>query len=147
VEYTCEIEIDLPQARVIELFDDADNLKEWQEGLVSFTHRSGEAGQPGAVSDLVFQMGKRKIEMVETIERRNLPEEFTAIFTAKGVWNRNANFFEARGDKTIWLQKNEFRCTGIMMRLMTVLMPGMFKKQSLKYMVAFKAFAEGAPPN
>ena len=143
MQYTCEIEIALPRPRVIELFDDPDNLKHWQEGLQSFTHKSGTPGEPGAVSEIVFQLGKRRMEMLETIETRNLPDEFTAIYTTKGVWNRLTNHFtETTDGRTHWRQTNEFRPEGIMMRLMTTFMPGMFRKQSLAFMEAFKRFAE-----
>ena len=53
MKYTREVVIDLPRDRVIELFDDADNLPKWQEGLQRFEHVSGEPGQPGAKSRLV----------------------------------------------------------------------------------------------
>ena len=45
MKYTREIVIELPRDRVIELFDDADNLSKWQEGLQSFEHVSGEPGR------------------------------------------------------------------------------------------------------
>ncbi len=48
--YTVEIEIALPRDRVIELFDNAENLLKWQKGLQSFEHISGEPGQPGTTS-------------------------------------------------------------------------------------------------
>ena len=76
MHYTVEIDIDLPRDRVIELFDSTENLKKWQRGLQVFEPLEGEPGQPGAKSRMVFQMGKRKIEMVETITERNLPDAF-----------------------------------------------------------------------
>ena len=36
MKYQNEIEINLPLNRVIELFDNPDNLKRWQPGLESF---------------------------------------------------------------------------------------------------------------
>lgn len=48
MKYESELVIDLPRERVIELFDNPDNLPKWQEGLQSFEHISGEVGQPGA---------------------------------------------------------------------------------------------------
>lgn len=144
MKYSHEIEIDLPRSKVIELFDNPDNLKHWQPGLVSFKHVSGEPGMPGAKSRIEYQMGKRNIQMVETIVRRDLPNEFTGTYEANKVWNEVANFFEESGpDKTKWVCKNEFRCKG-MMKVMTVLMPGAFKKQSLKFMNDFKSFAESS---
>lgn len=44
MKYELEITINLPRERVIELFDNPDNLKKWQEGLQSFSHRSGTPG-------------------------------------------------------------------------------------------------------
>lgn len=141
MEYTCEIEIDLPRSQVIALFDNPANLTHWQEGLESFKHVSGEVGQPGSVSEIVYQMGRRRLEMTETIEIRNLPREFTAIYRAKGVWNRVENLFEEHGDRTRWTINTVFRCRGFL-RVMAFLMPGMFRKQTMKMMRDFKNFAE-----
>ena len=48
MKYTTQVEINLPRKRVIELFDNSENLKKWQEGLISFDHIEGEAGKEGA---------------------------------------------------------------------------------------------------
>ncbi len=142
MRYQLQIVIDLPRSRVIELFDSTENLPKWQEGLLSFEPIEGEPGQVGAKSQMRFQMGQRTIEMVETITARNLPEEFSATYEANKVWNSVANHFEeASSTQTRWTTKHEFRCKGFI-RVLAFLMPGMFKKQSYKYMQAFKAFAE-----
>lgn len=144
MKYTSEILIDLPRARVIELFDDPGNLKQWQKGLQSFEHLSGTPGQPGATSKLRFDMNGRRIEMVETITRRNLPDEFSGTYEASGVYNVVENFFaEEVPHRTKWTAINEFRFTGFM-RLIGLLFGGSFKKQSMQSMVDFKNFAEGA---
>jgi hypothetical protein len=142
MNYTVEIDIDLPRDRVIELFDDPENLPRWQRGLVSFEHQSGEPGQPGATSRIVFQMGSRQLEMIETVTLRNLPEEFAGTYEAPGVHNIISNrFVELAPDRTRWISENEFRFSGFM-KVMGVAMKGTFPKQSLKYMQDFKAFAE-----
>lgn len=142
MKYTNEIEINLPINRVVALFDDPENLKHWQPGLQSFEHVSGTPGQPGAKSRLKFKMGKREIEMIETITRRNLPEEFAGTYDAKGVHNIVSNRFIPLGEnKTKWVTDNEFQFSGFM-KLMGWFMPGAFKKQSQKYLEQFKAFAE-----
>ena len=69
MKYTREVVIDLPRERVIELFDDADNLTKWQEGLQAFEHVSGEPGQPGAKSRLVYDYRGRRFEMTEDDHR------------------------------------------------------------------------------
>ncbi len=142
MKYSTEIEIALPVARVVELFDNPENMKHWMEGLVSFEHLSGTPGQPGAKSRLRFKMGRREVEMVETITVRNLPQEFSGTYEAKGVVNKSTHHFLPVGDnKTRYVSEQEFVLAGPM-KLVALLMPGMFKKQSLKYQQDFKRFAE-----
>jgi hypothetical protein len=142
MKYTVETEIDLPVSRVVELFDNPDNLKYWQPGLISFEHVSGTPGQPGAISKLRYKMGKREIEMTETITVRDLPREYSGTYEAKGVFNISRNFFEPLSEKrTKYISENEFRFNGFM-KLIGMLMPGSFKRESMKYLVQFKEFAE-----
>jgi uncharacterized membrane protein len=142
MKYTTEIEIEKPIEKVIELFDNADNLKKWMEGLQSFEHISGTPGQPGAKSRLFFKIGKREVEMIETITVRNLPDEFSGTYEAKGVFNIVKNRFEELSDtKTKYITENEFQFKGFM-KIFAFLMPGAFKKQSYKYLELFKHFAE-----
>ncbi len=143
MKYTTEVEILLPRSKVIALFDNSDNMKKWQPGLLSFEHTEGEAGTPGAKSMLKYKMGKREILMVETIVERKLPDVFSATYEAKGVWNMVENRFgEPEEGKTLWKLESEFKCTGFL-RLMVFFAPSMFKKQTLKDMMRFKEFAEG----
>jgi hypothetical protein len=142
MKYLSQILIELPLEKVIEKFDDPDNMKHWQPGLLSFEHVSGEPGKPGAVSRLRYRMGKREIEMTETITLRDLPYRFDGTYEAKGVLNIIKNTFESvDGNRTRWTSENEFRLKGVM-KLMGWLMPGAFKKQTQTYMTNFKEFAE-----
>ena len=142
MNYSQQIEINIPREKVIELFDNPDNMKHWQPGLISYEHLSGDHGKPGAKMLLRYKMGKRKIEMIETITVRDLPNEFSGTYEAKGVWNMVKNTFTEPSDgSTIWLSENEFKFKGFM-KIMAAVMPGAFKKQSFKYMQQFKEFAE-----
>ena len=142
MKYTVETEINLPVARVVELFDNPDNLKHWQPGLISFEHLSGTPGQAGAKSKLKYKMGKREIEMIETITVRNLPDEFSGTYEAKGVFNIVKNYFKPISEnKTKYINENEFQFKGYM-KILGFLMPGAFRKESEKYLVQFKEFAE-----
>ena len=99
--YTVDIEIALPRDRVIELFDSAENLFKWQTGLQSFEPISGEPGQPGARSKLVYQNGKHTIELFETVTERNLPDEFNGTYEWNGGKNTLRNrFIELGPDRT-----------------------------------------------
>jgi len=142
MKYTSVIEIELPREKIIALFDNQDNLKKWQEGLESFEHLSGEPGTVGAKSIIKYKMGKRNIEMTETILKKELPNDYHFLFEAKGVWNEVKNSFsEINPNQTKWTIENDFRGKG-MMAVMMFLMPSMFKKQTMKFMISFKDFAE-----
>lgn len=144
MKYSTEIDVNLPVARVIELFDDPENLKHWQPGLKSFEHLSGTPGQPGAKSKLLFQMGNREIEMIETVTVRNLPQEFSGTYEADGVFNIVKNYFVPIDEnRTKYISEQEFQFKGFM-KIMGWLMPGMFKKQSQVFLENFKNFAEKA---
>lgn len=145
MKYTVEIEINKPIDKVIELFDNVDNMGKWMEGLQSFEPISGTPGQVGAKSKLRFKMGKREIEMIETITVRNLPEEFSGTYEVDNVFNIVKNkFVKISEERTKYISENEFQFKGIFMKIIAFLMPGAFKKQSLHYLNAFKKFAENA---
>lgn len=142
MKFTTEIEINLPIDKVIALFDNPDNLKKCMKGLESFEAISGTPGQPGARSKLRFKMGKREMEMIETITVRNLPHEFSGTYELNGVFNIVRNkFLPVGNNKTKYISEQEFEFSGFM-KVMGWLMPGAFKKQSMKYQQDFKAFVE-----
>ncbi|MBT8326801.1 MAG: SRPBCC family protein, partial [Bacteroidia bacterium] len=64
-------------------------------------------------------------------------------YNTKQMVNTNThNFIDLKNGTTRLKIDQEFKLNGIVMKLMGVLMKGMFKKQSKKYSDAFKAFAE-----
>ncbi len=117
-------------------------MKFWQPGLVSFDQISGTPGQPGARSRLKYKMNGREVEMIETITVRNLPDEFSGAYEAKGVTTSIRNkFIQVSDNKTLWEAENDFQFKG-MMKFFAALMPGAFKKQTQKYLDNFKKIAE-----
>jgi len=144
MKYSCEITIDRPRARVIELMDNPDNMKHWQPGLISYEFIEGEPGKVGSKMKLNYKMGKREMEMVETITKNNFPSEFDATYEAKGVYNVQLNkFIEIDENTTKWVAESEFRFSGFM-SIMSLFMKSAFKKQSFKYLEKFNEFAEGS---
>ena len=141
MKYRCEVVVNVPRGKFIELFDNPANMPKWSPGLQTFEPISGTPGQPGAKSRLVYLMGKRTIEMIETVTTRNLPNEFSGTYEADGVHNIVTNHFHDEGNATRWVLDTEFTFHGFM-KLMATLMPGMFKKESMKHMMNFKKFAE-----
>lgn len=142
-EYTVQVEIALPRSIVIDLFDDPENLFKWQTGLVSFEHLSGEPGMAGAKSRMVFQIGKRRFELIETITKRNFPDEFDGTYEWSGGMNTLRNrFIEVGPSRTRWESTCGYQFSGLMMKLMGFFFPGMFRQQNQKFLDNFKAFAE-----
>ncbi|MUP46426.1 SRPBCC family protein [Gramella sp. BOM4] len=142
MKYEEQIIIKSPRNEVVEKFSDPSSLKHWQEGFTFMKPINGKLGEEGSQNLLKYKMGKREIEMTETILTNNLPIEYTATYEAKGVYNFQRNrFLETPENHTRWVSENEFRFTGFM-KLFGWFMPGAFKKQSRKYMEDFKAFVE-----
>ncbi len=143
MKYATEVTIAAPREVVAGLFDDPSLLTEWRPNLVSFRPLEGVPGQPGSTSEVVERMGRREIRMIETIVERRMPDLFAATYEADGVWNLVENrFSEAGPDSTRWRIDTEFRCTGLVLRLMTLFAPGLFRRETLKFQNQFKDFVE-----
>tara|TARA_R110000751_G_scaffold217199_2_gene320220 strand:- start:725 stop:1180 length:456 start_codon:yes stop_codon:yes gene_type:complete len=143
MKYTTEIKVNVPLDEFIKKMDNVDNMKHWQRGLVSAEHISGDLGQLGAKMKLNYKFGKRKMQIIETITKRNFPNEFHANYTTKSMHNVQQNYFEKTSEGfTKWTSKSEYVPLNFSMRLMLFFMPRTFKNQSQKYMQDFKNFAE-----
>jgi Polyketide cyclase / dehydrase and lipid transport len=153
MKYTVSIEIALPLDRVAQLLADPTQIPKWLRGVVLHEPLSGTHGQVGTTSRVVMQMGQQKFEGTETITRReptNLHEiprgsivHFDREIVAKGMWNAaRERLTEAGPETTLWVSENEYRFSGLPMRLVGLFMRGAFRKQSQQHMQDFKAFAE-----
>lgn len=137
--YSLEIEIDKTRSEVTRLFGDPDNLYYWQPGLQEVESVSESPNQ----TRLRYLNRGREIVLLETVTVDALPEEYSATYEAPGMKISVANRFEEIGpEKTRWISDNEGNVSGFLMRLVTLFMPGCFRKQSYLYMENFKAFAE-----
>lgn len=141
MKYSLEILIDAPRPEVIRLFDSADNLYKWQPELQDFEHLSGEPGRKGSKSRMFYNMDGREVEMIETITKRNFPEEFSSTYEANGVLNIQNNEFVEIGDQTKWISHAEFKFSGFF-ALIFPFMKKSFKKQSCLFQERFKKFVE-----
>jgi hypothetical protein len=142
MKYTTEITINLSRDEFIKKLDNPDNMKHWMRGLLDHKMISGKPSHEGATMNMKFKRGKGEMEMVETILKRNFPEKFHATYDTKEVHNMQRNFFKEENGKTKWVSESEFQFSGFGMKLIGFLMPGAFKKQSMKYAQDFKNFAE-----
>ena len=93
-------------------------------------------------------MGKREIEMIETITKRDLPNIITREYDSKGVFNIQSTLFEEIDPhKTRVIADSEFQFDGLLMKMMAFLMPGAFKKQTKKILADFKEFVNSHQSN
>jgi len=143
MKYNTEIIVKVPRDEFISKFDNFENLRHWQQGLISAEHLSGSPGELGAKMQLNYDFGNRKMELIEIITKHNLPSEIHATYSAKGINNIQKNYFKRTSEGyTKWISESEFVPLNLKMRLLTFFMPRAFKKQSLKYMKDFKNFVE-----
>ncbi|MFI6510848.1 SRPBCC family protein [Streptosporangium sp. NPDC050855] len=153
MRYTVSIEIALPREKTVQLLSDPAHLPKWLRGLVLHEPLSGEHGQLGTTSRVVLQTGGRKFECIETITRREpadlrrIPRtsvvHFDREIVGEGMWSAvRERLTEAGPETTLWESENEYRFNGFAMKLVRLVMPGAFRKQSQQHMQDFKAFAE-----
>ncbi|RSM53819.1 hypothetical protein DMB66_38050 [Actinoplanes sp. ATCC 53533] len=153
MKYTVSMEIALPRERVAQLLADPAHLPKWLRGLVLHEPLSGAHGQVGTKSRVVLRMGQQTFEGTETITRRDPVDlhgiaresvvHFDREIVGEGMWSAaRERLTEAGPETTLWVSENEYRFSGLLMRLVGLLMPGAFRKQSLLHMRDFKAFAE-----
>ncbi|GAA0800380.1 SRPBCC family protein [Spirilliplanes yamanashiensis] len=153
MKYTVLIQIDQPRGRVAQLLADPVHLPKWLRGLVLHEPLDGAHGQVGTTSRVVLRMGQQTFEAVETITRREpadlhgIPPQSVVRFereiAGNGMWSAARERLTGNGpDTTLWESENEYRFSGLLMRLGSIVMTGAFRKQSLQHMRDFKAFAE-----
>jgi len=144
MKFTCFADINAPIDKVVALFNDPDNLGEWQEGFQSITHLSGEPGTVGAQAILVFHSGKHVIELKETILTVNLPYEMKGLYEHIHMHNTMTNQFDeiGEGQTRYTAHIDYFRMIGILPRIMAFFFAGKFRAATQQAVDNFKAFVE-----
>ena len=146
MKFKGSIEINQPKDIVTNHFANPENLKEWQEGFMKIETIKGTPGEDGSISKLFYKMGKREMELTETIIANRLPDTFEAFYHHKHMDNTMKCTFTAL-DSNRTLYENEVEYTRInwfLPKLMAILFPGVYKKQGHKWMVNFKNSVESA---
>jgi uncharacterized membrane protein len=137
--FQLETEIDRPLEAVIRLFANREHLPQWQPGLVSSEFMESK---PYLKYRLRFQLGKRKMSMMETITRNDLPKHYNGYYEMKGMRMEVHNAFESAGlNRTRWTCEVVYSFRGLM-SLIAPFMKENFRKQSAILMKNFKGFCE-----
>ncbi len=76
MKFTCAVKINLPVEKVARLFDDKNNLKDWQEGFVSSESISGKPGEVGAKSKIIYNRFEDSDCVIFPLSSRSLLSHF-----------------------------------------------------------------------
>lgn len=144
MKFKGSVDINQPLDKVAELFANPDYLGEYQEGFLRKNLVSGTPGEAGTISKMYYKMGKREMELTETIIANNLPHSFEGQYHHKHMDNTLKSTFTAVSDtQTRYVWEGEYTAfRGFIPKIMAFFFPKMFEKQARKWMDNFKAFAE-----
>ncbi|MBK7222332.1 MAG: SRPBCC family protein [Saprospiraceae bacterium] len=142
MKYTLSNTINRPMAEVMQKFKDPEGVKHWMEGLTRIEHLSGTPGEVGAKSDFYFLHKNKEMKITETILEQDLPRQIKFGYQSGMGYNEVELRFEELDAHTVKQTSNSYFEMRGLMKVFGFLMQGLFKKQSLKYMDAFKAYVE-----
>ena len=144
MKFSGSVEIAKPRSVVVNYFQDPSYLGEYQDGFVSKELLKGDAGKTGAVSRMLYKYGKRDMELTETITNNQLPDLFEGSYHHMHMDNTmKCRFIEIDADHTRYEYEFEYtRINWFMPKLISILFPGMYRKQGEKWMRQFKEFVE-----
>ncbi len=145
MKFNGSININLPLDKVVELFMDNANLKEWQDGFIRKELVSGIEGEKDTISKIFFKQGKQEMELTETIMNNDLPHSIIAFYHHKHMDNTLKTSFSAISESiTKYEIDGEYLAfRGFIPKAMAMFFPSIFRKQAEKWMHNFKIFAEG----
>ena len=143
MKFKLELTINKSLAEVWKAFDNIENMKKWQPTLVKFEPVSGIPGQPGAVSKLTYEEGRREFTLIEKIIHRDEPNSFDGVYENNFADNIIRNkFIELGQHQTVWAMETEFKFKTLIMKLIGPLMKKNFVARTQKDMERFKEMVE-----
>lgn len=142
MKYTLSNTIHKSLDEVAEKFNDPDGMYHWMEGLQKVERVSGEPGEVGAISNLHYKFNKKEMVLRETILESNPPHQMKFLFESSMGSNEVEIVFEELSENEVKQTNHTTMHLKGIMKILGFLFVGMFKKQSMKYMVAFKEYVE-----
>jgi uncharacterized protein YndB with AHSA1/START domain len=145
MKFKFNTEINQPINKVIALFTDKNDLKNWQHELLSYESVNEIPDGVGAKTKYVH----KSIIIFETILSLNLPGEIRGFYEHKAgkktVMEHNTvyRFHKLSENKTAFeLEMQEVKFVGLVPKIMAKLMGGMFERYHQNEVNQFKLFAE-----
>lgn len=138
-----EVLIQAPRDKVLEMWQSFEDQKKWQKGLESLELRNGKPGYIGTQTYYTYKMGRKRLDMQETLIHNNLPSEYQVLQEADYVISRHKYYItEPEPGKTLWTTISETRFQSLGLRFMAWLSPGLFEKEQQKTLEAFRDYVE-----
>jgi hypothetical protein len=143
MKFICSTVIDLPINRTIELYQLQEDFNQWHLGFVSKELISGLSNQINTKSKLVYHNNNNVIELVETILPPKSENQFISLYEHKHMINIMTSTFSTitKNQTRLDVEIHYTKFIGFMPKLMAILMPGVFKKQTQKMVDNFKNYA------
>ena len=137
-----EIPVDASIDIVWAAFDNPDNMGRWQQNFHSYTHKSGDPGQPGSIAELRLNEKGKIIVLTETVTERRAPAFLAGTYEAAHGTTVIVNRFENVNDNTTrWTSWCRFSFKGFM-KVMSPFMAGTMRKRTEGDMQRFKLMVE-----
>lgn len=141
MKYTIETIIEKPLDQVTQLYNDPLNYIKWMPGIISHQITSGKNREAGSTSIFTFKMNGRDFILEETVLKNDL-SEIMAQYRSNGTVNTQITQFSAIDvHNTRYTVIESFQLKG-WMKVIGFLMPEAFKKQTRRFVQAFKNFSE-----
>ena len=147
IKYSEEIIINSNIEKVIDLFDNPYNMKQYMYGFESYTVIKGNLNEIGTISEININFNdndktESKIIMIEEILSNNLPIEKKLQYTSNGILNIVTNKFEKISEnETKFINEQEF-VFNTYMKLLFYFSKSSLKYQTRLYLNNFKDFVE-----
>ena len=147
IKYSEEIVINSNIEKVIDLFDNPYNMKQYMYGFESYTVIKGNINEIGTISEININFNdngktESKIIMIEEILSNNLPIEKKLQYTSNGILNIVTNKFEKISEnETKFINEQEF-VFNTYMKLLFYFSKSSLKYQTRLYLNNFKDFVE-----
>ncbi len=143
MKFFLELPIKKSRAEVWKAFDNPENTKKWQRGLIKFETIDGLQGQPGAMSKLTYSENGREFFLMERILHRAEPEQFDGVYENEFADNTIKNSFITTSEtETLWKMEVVFVFKTLVMKIVGPLMKKNFVLRTKRDMERFKEFVE-----
>lgn len=136
-----KLTINVPQARLAELFANPVHSPQWMDDLARYEPIKGEPGTPGSIYRLVPKKGS--LIFIATVVARDLPAQARVRLDGPSVTVAVTGTFEALSPgKTRMVSEEVFKFKGAAHKLLGFVARRGIKAAHRRHMEAFKRFAE-----